>query len=324
MKKSYLYILVLLAGFSSCSKDDGPVFTQSADERVAQLTKAYQDQLTGSANGWKGLIYPAGGGAYSFYFKFNNQNRVNMLSDFDSASAVNYMESSYRVKALQQPALIFDTYSYVHRLADPNPNVNGGELGSGLRSDFEFSIDTASADTIRLTGRFNGSKAVLIRATAQEATAFNNGQLANGMVFNNITKLVNYFKRLTVGTALYDLSVDAVNRTITFSWLDGNGNIQTTTTSYYYTFNGIAFVQPLVNGSTTISGFTNITYDAPSSTIGVTSNGTAGTITGVGKPLKVDLGAPARWWQYSVDQDTYWISATGFFVNGVYGCLQCH
>ena len=80
MKKSYLYILVLLAGFSSCSKDDGPVFTQSADERVAQLTKAYQDQLTGSANGWKGLIYPAGGGAYSFYFKFNNQNRVNMLS----------------------------------------------------------------------------------------------------------------------------------------------------------------------------------------------------------------------------------------------------
>ena len=46
-----------------------------------------------------------------------------MFSDFDSTSAVTLQESSYRLKAEQQPTLIFDTYSYVHVLADPNEAV---------------------------------------------------------------------------------------------------------------------------------------------------------------------------------------------------------
>jgi len=41
---------------------------------------------------------------YSFYFKFNNANRVVMLSDFDSLSAVTPKESSYRLKAYNNQA----------------------------------------------------------------------------------------------------------------------------------------------------------------------------------------------------------------------------
>jgi hypothetical protein len=317
MKKSFLYVMALLVGFSACRKEDKPLFEESADERAVEATAAYKSQLTGATNGWKVMVYPAGGGAYSFYMKFTDQDRVSMLSDFDSTSAVDFMESSYRVKALQQPTLVFDTYSYIHRLADPNPNVSGGPLGEGLRSDFEFSIDSASADTIRLTGRFNGSEAVMMRATAAEALAFNNKQLANAMLFSNVSKIVNYFKRLTIGTTLYDVSINTTNRTLTFSWLDGSGNVQSTTTSYYYTFSGVQLVQPIPYGTGTITGFTNITFDAATVTIGVTAGTTTGSIVGVGKPLKVDLTGPARWWQRSVDQGTYWISFDGFTVNGV-------
>jgi hypothetical protein len=64
---------------------------------------------------------------------------------------------------LQQPSLIFDTYSYLHLLADPDPNVNGGRVGAGLSSDFEFYVDSTVADTMKLVGRFNGSKAILTK-----------------------------------------------------------------------------------------------------------------------------------------------------------------
>ncbi|MEP6701317.1 MAG: DUF4302 domain-containing protein, partial [Bacteroidota bacterium] len=203
MKKGIVYFLLITGAFSSCKKDDKSVFDQSPDDRLNATLSKYQAQLSGAQNGWKAVIYPAGGGAYSFYFKFNDSNRVKMYSDFDSVTAITLKESSYRLKALLQPSIIFDTYSYIHLLADPNEaqvitvNVNNGGLGEGLKSDFEFYFDSTTTDSIKLIGRFNGSKAVLVRATAQEATAFNSGRLKDGLLIN---RFLTYFKRLTVGT----------------------------------------------------------------------------------------------------------------------------
>ncbi len=53
-------------------------------------------------------------------------------------------------------------------LSDPDGGVNGGSCGSGLSSDFEFSLDSISGDTIKLTGRFNKCEAYLVKATQQE------------------------------------------------------------------------------------------------------------------------------------------------------------
>ncbi len=170
MKKIVSYILAATTiGLSGCDKHKD-AFDKSPDERINEALATYQSALTSSQYGWKGWIYPAGleGGVVSFYFKFNETNRVEMFSDFDSASAVTPMTASYRLKALQQPALIFDTYSYVHVLADPDGSVNGGNYGSGLISDFEFAIDSIAGDTVKLTGRFNKSKAFLVKATQQK------------------------------------------------------------------------------------------------------------------------------------------------------------
>jgi hypothetical protein len=47
-------------------------------------------------------------------------------------------------------------------------------------------------------------------------------------------------------------------------------------------------------------------------------NGTPATIAGATQPLKVDVTAPQRWWQYAINNGgLYWISANGFHVNGV-------
>ena len=223
-------------------------------------------------------------------------------------------ESSYRLKALQQPSLIFDTYSYLHVLSDPDETVNGGTRGAGLLSDFEFYFDSSTTDTIKLVGRLHGSKMILIRATQAEGDAYNSGALAVGLYIN---KILTYFKRLTIGGGLYDIKIDPVTRQFIFSWLDANGNLQTFATGYYFIAGGIIFTAPLVNGAQTISGFSDITWNQATETINLTSNGTAATITGIVVPLKVDLTAPHRWWQYGVDNNSFWLSGNGFHVNGV-------
>jgi hypothetical protein len=282
--------------------------------------------LTGAQYGWRGLIYPAGlkGGVVGFYFKFNDNNRVEMFSDFDATSAVTPMTASYRLKALQQPALLFDTYSYVHVLADPDAAVNGGSYGSGLISDFEFAIDGIAGDTMKLTGRFNGSKAILIKATQQEAQSYYDKKYANRL-FSNISKYITYFKRLVVGSTQYEVQVNQDTRTITFTWVDSSGTVHTFTTGYYYTADGIALSPAFTDGTTSISSFNNMSWNATTTTLSFTVNGTASSIVGSGQPIKVDLDAPRRWWQYALDQGAYWISTQGFHVNGVddaYGITQ--
>ena len=123
--------------------------------RLNAALASYEKQLVEAPYGWNAVIYPGGGGSYGFYFKFDDKNRVTMYSDFSDASAAKPKESSYRLKAMQTPSLIFDTYSYLHVLADPDRSVNNGELGEGLLSDFEFSIygDSLTADRMAFVGR---------------------------------------------------------------------------------------------------------------------------------------------------------------------------
>ena len=158
MKRGLVFLLFTIIFLQSCQKDDDNIFDKSPDERLNEKLAEYQALLAGAQYGWKGLIVTDSAvagpyqGYYSFYFKFDNANRVKMYSDWDATSAVTPMESSYRLKAIQQPTLIFDTYSYIHVLSDPNPNVNGGEVGQGLQSDFEFAFESATTDTVKLIG----------------------------------------------------------------------------------------------------------------------------------------------------------------------------
>jgi hypothetical protein len=317
MKKSFTYLLAATIALFGCNKHED-AFDKSPDERINEALATYQSALTSSQYGWKGLIYPAGlgGGVVSFYFKFNESNRVEMFSDFDSASAVTPMTASYRLKALQQPALIFDTYSYVHVLADPDGSVNGGNYGGGLGSDFEFAIDGIAGDTVKLTGRFNKSNAFLVKATQQDMQDYYDKKYGNRL-FSNISKYITYFKRLVVGSMQYEIQVNQTTRTITFTWVDANGNLQTKTTGYYYTPDGIVLSPAFSDGTTTISSLNNMSWNPITTTLSFSVNGTASSIVGSGQPIKIDLEGPRRWWQYALGQGGYWISPQGFHVNGI-------
>lgn len=314
MKKYFVGFIVATFMITGCKKEVDHVFDQSPDERLNEALAKYQAQLTGSPNGWNAVLYPKGGGAYAFYFKFNDANRVQMVSDFDSASAVTVKESSYRLKALQQPSLLFDTYSYIHVLSDPSSDINGGTDGAGLVSDFEFyfSDSTSSADSIILIGRVNGSKAILTKATQEQADAYTNGAFNIDLFREKFSNILQYFKRFAVGGSTYDMNIKPSTKTIIFTWTDADGNTQTFTTAYYYTLDGIAFQYPFISGSTIITGFSNLSWSASTSTINLSAGGATATIKGAAKPLVPDLNGPRRWWQSAVDADAYWATFYGF------------
>ncbi|HWV30322.1 MAG TPA: DUF4302 domain-containing protein [Dyadobacter sp.] len=318
MKRSFLYLLFLTTAFFSCENKDDTVFEESADVRLNAALASYEKQLVEAPYGWNAVIYPGGGGSYGFYFKFDDKNRVTMYSDFSDASAAKSKESSYRLKAMQTPSLIFDTYSYLHVLADPDEEVNGGERGEGLLSDFEFSIygDSVTADRMAFVGRKNQSRLVLTKATQAQATAYGNGDLAKAIVFNNIAKYIPYFKRVTLGANTYEITVNQRSRTLSLTWLNGNVP-KTFSTKYYFTPTGVAFVSPLINGSQTITGFGNITWNANSTQLSFSGGGASGVVVSAIKPISVDLAAAKRWWQAPVESGGDWRSANGFHVNGV-------
>lgn len=318
MNKNLLYFLLAITLVASCRKNDDHVFDKSPDERINEALASYQKTLSGSTYGWNGNLVTGGGGFYRFYFSFNDSNRVQMYSDWDSTTATVIKESSYRLKALQQPSLIFDTYSYIHILSDPDASVNNGQYGIGLKSDFEFRIDTVTADSILLTGRLNGSKMTLRKAAQADRNVWASKQVTNGVVnFRNFNKFLLYFKRLTYAGTQYELQFDSLDKKVTVSWTSG-ASTNSVTRGYYFWSNGVYFTDPIVNGAASIPGFSITGFNAGSQVMNVTVNGTAATISAFSTPINPDVKNTAnRWWSYGAASDYYWISFDGFHSNGV-------
>ncbi|BAV05690.1 protein of unknown function [Filimonas lacunae] len=320
--RKLLYILLVGSLVASCSKKNDRAFDESPDQRVNEVLNKYQKQLETATYGWKAaVITDSGRGtAYSFYFNFDSFNRVKMYSDFTDEFATVSKESSYRLKALQQVSLLFDTYNYIHVLADPDPSVAGGATGSGYNVDFEFYFDdNSTADTIHLVGRKHGNTAVLVRANKAEADAYAAGGLKSSFAFDEqYGDILQYWKIVKIDGVTYQLTASPDSKGFIVAWKDADGTAHVVTTNYYFTSNGIELVTPIVNGATVINSFTNLTWNSATSSINAKLNGTTSvTISGAAAPAYVDLNAPANWYQAGVTAATFWYSDKGFHMNGV-------
>ncbi|WP_158267551.1 DUF4302 domain-containing protein [Adhaeribacter arboris] len=260
MKKIYFLSLVLFTLLSACQKDENdPAPGQRPDERLAKALADYKAQLTGAPYGWKAMLTTGEDRKYSFFLKFNENDRVSMSADVSSSSAGVPTESTYRLKGMQQPALIFDTYSPLHLLADPDPevlfNLNGqeGTEGQGMFSDFEFTIDSVNTSAIRLTGNLQQSQMILVQATQEEFNAYNAGKLKTILDETSAYSKANPFLFLPApnGNKL-QVDINATNRTFSLVSLE-NGNVQIISTTFTYTLRGLLFDPPLVLNGTTIS-----------------------------------------------------------------------
>ncbi|MBN9383833.1 MAG: DUF4302 domain-containing protein [Chitinophagaceae bacterium] len=338
MKRVIIFTFAVMVVGAGCKKTyDDTVGGKTADQRISEALATYQKILMGAPYGWifvestTGIAYNQGVSqtgpkiVLGYYMQFVDSSKVTMISDFDTSMTTVPKTSGYRVKALTRPALIFDTYSYLHVPCEPNDAVSKSPFGPGYGwgTDFEYSfsdsrVPAVTADTLRLTGNLNSAGGLLVKATQAQRDAYLQGKTKGNMVgLGNLNNILNYFKRLTVGSVSYDLRVDVVNRTITFTWKDGSGNFQTQTVNYYVSGTGINLFTPIVNGSQTITSIDNITWNGSFTLFTVTINGQQGQVVGATTPVIADAGAPARWWNYANDNRLYWASWNGFHVNGV-------
>jgi hypothetical protein len=241
-----------------------------------------------------------------------------MTSDIN-ASTTTPLESSYRLKAMQKPSLLFDTYSHLHVLADPDPNKNGGDVGQGRYGDFEFYFESATAETITLKGQFQGSKLVLTKATQAEATSYNTNVAAYVGAVESLKSFTTYFKRLTLGAKAYDIQVNSTARTISFTTFAGE-TAGLFTTGYYYSADGLVLLQPFNAEGVTISVLQGLQFNSGSRQLNFTVNNAAATVQEAARPVKVDVQGARNFFNASTG-DNYWQS-DGFTVDGVPDALQ--
>lgn len=175
MKKSikFLPLLCALCFASSCEREIISSLDNSVDAKINTLIDSvYVKTLKSSEHGWMASIGTSNG-YYRFWMHFKDSNVVVMQTDnamYESVYKGTFDTSTYTFKALQRPTLIFDTYSYLSLINDPNPSISGSAstVYRGLYTDFEFEVEKYENDMFYMTGRFNNVKAVLKKASAKD------------------------------------------------------------------------------------------------------------------------------------------------------------
>lgn len=230
MKKKIIYICISLLLCMSCDKKEDNVFSDSSDERLSATLQEYENILHSSPNGWLLSVDTKDGGGYRFWLSFNDKNRVTMLSDLDytikTAGETSKIpqESSYRLKALLAPSILFDTYNYLHILADPQKSVNeAADNATGLVSDFEFSFIKADNGRLYLRGNYNSRTAFMDPASPAEVECIAKGGLKT--VFDRFNEYVNEVEFPVIQVGDTKLLTKPNMRKTDFAYMDDEENI---------------------------------------------------------------------------------------------------
>lgn len=240
MKIKLIYACLILFLLASCQKEYTPMLA-SPDKRIVDSLNRYKALITQDNDAWKLNFVTGNGQLYNFLFKFGTDNRVQMLSDISEHSAANYEESGYRLEALLRPSLIFDTYSYLHILSDPDPSVNNGTRGVGSKADFSFSLLSQKMDTIFLYGNYNKNKVSLVRLKQAEAQEIQDGAWLTSMRNFKTFYANSQYPYIVINNAQLIIGVDTAQKKLSFSTLENQVLGTTTDVSYAYDVNAINF-----------------------------------------------------------------------------------
>lgn len=165
MKKIFIISLFAILLMQACKKDQQLVDGKKPEEHVSEALEKYRNELINSPSGWIAYLYTNQiGGGYSFHMDFKKDNVLNLIADYVPGENT----STYRVKQVMAPSIIFDTYNPLHLLADPDPSKFGGETGIGYGSDFEFEVREQKGDTIKLSGKKRETEFILVKASAAD------------------------------------------------------------------------------------------------------------------------------------------------------------
>lgn len=246
---------------AACDNDYETIFNESTDERVEQALNEYSTLLNSAPHGWRASLYTEAGPGYFYYLDFQEDGNVTMVSDFNATTAANSMAGTWVLKALQKPTLTFDTYSYIHMPADPDGNVNGGNTGEGLLSDFEFTFVRTAGDSIVMKGLKHKTELYLVKASESETAAILNDDILHMLQNTNTYIDANRGLKLQLpGNTVVPVAVDVARKLFAAQYLSADGTkIETFIAPFTFSLQGIVLKTPAsINGHT----FRELYWDA--------------------------------------------------------------
>jgi hypothetical protein len=223
-------IFAAAAGLTACTEKTPHVFDLSPDERAQEQLVQYQQALCSAPCGWLVTVgtqdVGVAGGAYRFWMTFKPNNRVTMYADVDASTAATPKESSYRLKQMQYPTLMFDTYTYIHIPDDPGTIITGATVGLGLLSDSDVNLkEDASGNEFRAEGRKRQRPFIFTRATPEDTLAIAQGAFIAARA-TAAARWVN-IKYPTIATTKGRLQMTLSERLSSFTYADENSEVQT-------------------------------------------------------------------------------------------------
>lgn len=264
-------ISFILLAFVACDNDFESEFDRSPDERANEAVKEFKEALNSSEYGWLTHYYPNPEklGALTYMLKFEESGTVSMNWDqYDYPD-----EAEYSVKMIDQPLLVFDTYSKFSKMTDPEIGEPG--KGSGGELEFGFIGKSADGDTLYLEERVNKDPMVLVKATAETASQLREyAKHTEYLERLNETVVVPFYLNLSVEG--WDAKVNMVysgDKMIAFlTYLDA-GVTKHDLMPINFTHEGFEFHHPLVRNGIAVKSFK---YDAAKNQFDVSDAGVVG------------------------------------------------
>ncbi|NGM60545.1 DUF4302 domain-containing protein [Sphingobacterium sp. SGG-5] len=254
--KNIYYLVFMLISMSCSKKETINVFEALPEERIGVKLEELQNKLLESPYGWKVSLPTSGSGGYGFYMDFHEDQTVDMFADLNIETAAVKGTSTYRIKWVMYPTLLFDTYNYITMLQDPTSDVYGGESGSGLKSDVEFEYLRSTPDSIILRGKKYQNELILIKASQEDKTRFEEGKY--GEIIESYQEFFvenkNNYILINKDGVDYKVGVTYNHSAKTFAYeaLELDESISTGASKFAYTIQGIEILTDLTYGGVTL------------------------------------------------------------------------
>ena len=256
MKKIIYILLAAIVILPSCLKDDKDIFDDSSANRMSKALEEYQKVMESKPNGWLMSYYPGRESAsevkagYNYLVKFK-EGRVTAALDYDIVdynvpgnTGVSYpsgteVSSFFKMIGDEGPILSFDTNNaLLHYFCSPTSAKPYADYG-----DYEFTVISASSDSIVLRGKRYRNKMIMTPIPEGETWS---------QCLANIENIRNIINHSLYGIEFFvdgkSVEVTKLARGFTFTIVSDDVT-ETVTAAYRCTENGIQFYKPIeING----------------------------------------------------------------------------
>lgn len=246
MRRQNLYILIsmltlLLFGACSLHQEDD-LFDDSSANRISEALKNCKEILIAPENGWRMKYYPASGqffGGFNLLVSFDEKGNATIAGEISDSDDT--VTSLYSLKQSAGPVLTFDSYNEImHLFCEPVGGIGG---------DFEFTIMSATADKVVLSGTKSRNQIILVPMDKDREWSdyLDNVFKVQEEIFLGSFHLTVNGKE--VGAVMQDYNVF----TLTYSGSDVE--VVTEEIPFIYTDEGLEFYQPVTIDGVTMSTF---------------------------------------------------------------------